>query len=147
MAMTSPSEVPSNYYRLLADIKNINYHIRGTAFFLFMQSHYLHWLYGNIKYTHINCVDPIWLFRSSFEPEMKNLHKQICSCRLIPLHTFRICLLSYIGAGMIQYCFRKENPKIPVIVSIDNIRELFNRSILAKEEIGSTLKKIEPYFS
>ncbi len=127
--------------------KNINYRIRGTAFLLFMQSHYLHWLYDNEEFILPGCGGPAQLFQSLLIPEMEDLQEQIRRCMLIPIHTFRICMFSYIKAGMVRYSLKKEYPDISVAVTADNIKELFNRSFLAKEEIDGVLKNIEKYFS
>ena len=95
-----------------------------------------------------NCAGPTQLFQSLLVPKIKYLHEQICSCKLIPINTFRICIYTYISATMIRYCISSTYKlTIPAIVTTNDIKELVNRSLLSKDELDITLNNIEKYFS
>lgn len=144
---SSPEEITFiQSYELSQEWQNINYRIRNAAVTLFIQSvHWLSTMQDTFKSYH--CVLPR-LFNSYINPVIKYLRIQIQKCKFIPIQTFRLCFYTYLAVlTMQQILFLTANPQvISACISINEIQELINHSLLSKEEIEKAMKQLEKYF-
>lgn len=125
--------------------ENKNYRIRATAFTLFMQSLHIYYIYSK---NPTSSLPPLLeTFNASLKPATNYLLEQIHLCRLLPIHTFKLCWYSFISVGIIEGCLFSINEAnkqfIHSIFNADNIKDLISRTYLSKENLDAIFSEVE----
>lgn len=132
---------PKDYYnyRIYNRLnKNINYAIRSLSITIILTG------------VSAMLLKDVAAFKHNLFPLTNILNDYINNCKLIPYHTFRLCLYAYIIAGMVQNGFISnrlceiDDCYCSPLMNHENIHSLFNKCNLSKELYIDSIEKIDP---
>ena len=110
-----------------------------------MQSLHIYYIYSK---NPTSSLPPLLeTFNASLKPATNYLLEQIHLCRLLPIHTFKLCWYSFISVGIIEGCLFSINEAnkqfIHSIFNADNIKDLISRTYLSKENLDAIFSEVE----
>lgn len=113
------------------------YRLKGISFLTIIQSIFI-------------CQEPSWssedkynAFNDYLMEPLKMLKADISSCKLIPIHTFRLCIYAYIAVAMVLYQYKcSSSSSGPLPFTFADLQHLFLCGHLSQDEYNAAITGI-----
>lgn len=145
--LTKPNITFHDFDHYFAEIKKWNYmdyRIRGIALLIILQSMFIyHSKYDSLEKKYRS-------FDEALTTPLKILTADIASCKLIPIHTFRLCIYAYIAFSMVLFSLKEFRPDtdrpLQLPFNFSNLQHLFSCNHMSSEEYDAASTGINNIF-